>query len=78
MAAVREEARRCFAKYRVRGRVVLDIDIRPDGNVRLVRSSGPLEDTPSANCVRSAALKVRFPPFRGRTSMHITVAVFLR
>jgi hypothetical protein len=78
LAPVREQARACFRRFRVRGRVDLGIDIRPDGTVRLVRSSGPLVDTPSANCVRRAALQVRFPAFRSHTSMHVTYAVMLR
>jgi hypothetical protein len=52
--------------------------VRPDGTVKLVRSSGPLDDTPSSECVRSAAIRLRFPPFRSRTSMHITYPVLLR
>jgi hypothetical protein len=75
---VRQQARKCFARFRIRGIVTLGIDIRPDGTVKMVRSSGALVDTPSADCVRGAALRVRFPAFQSRTSMHITIPVLLR
>jgi hypothetical protein len=75
---VRQHARVCFQKYRVRGVVNLGIDIRPDGTVKMVRSSGALVDTPSSDCVRSAALRVRFPAFKSHTSMHVTFPVLLR
>ncbi|MBI5480100.1 MAG: hypothetical protein HY906_14635 [Deltaproteobacteria bacterium] len=75
---VRLQARRCFQKYRIRGVVNLGIDIRPDGSVKMVRSSGSLVDTPSAECVRAAALRIRFPAFRSHTSMHVTFPVLLR
>jgi hypothetical protein len=75
---VRQHARQCFQRFRVRGRVDLSLDVRPDGTVKLVRSSGPLVDTPSADCVRAAAIRLRFPPFRSHTSMHITFPVLLR
>jgi hypothetical protein len=78
LAPVRLHARGCFQRFRVRGMVELGIDIRPDGTVKMVRSSGPLVDTPSAQCVRSAALRVRFPPFQSHTSMHVTFPVMLR
>lgn len=78
LAPVRVHARSCFQRFRVRGLVELRIDIRPDGTVKMVRSSGPLVDTPSAQCVRSAALKVRFPAFQSHTSMHVTFPVMLR
>ena len=78
LAPVRQHARRCFQRFRVRGQVDLGIDIRPDGSVKMVRSSGPLVDTPSAECVRAAALRVRFPAFQSHTSMHVTFPVLLR
>ena len=78
LAPVRAHARVCFQKFRVRGVVNLGIDIRPDGTVKMVRSSGQLVDTPSAECVRSAALRLRFPAFQSHTSMHITFPVLLR
>jgi hypothetical protein len=78
LAPVRVHARGCFQRFRVRGLVNLGIDIRPDGTVKMVRSSGSLVDTPSAECVRSAALRVRFPAFQSHTSMHVTFPVLLR
>ncbi|HEY3359206.1 MAG TPA: hypothetical protein VGQ83_38510 [Polyangia bacterium] len=78
LAPVRQHARACFERFRIRGRVDLTLDVRPDGTVKLVRSSGPLNDTPSADCVRAAAIRLRFPPFRSHTSMHLTYTVMLR
>lgn len=75
---IRQHARDCFSRYRIRGRIDLAIDVRPDGTVKMVRSSGPLTDTPTSSCVREGVLRLRFPRFRSRTSLHITYPVLPR
>jgi hypothetical protein len=72
---VRRHARICYTRYRIRGRVDLALDVRPDGTVKQVRSSGPLIDTPTAHCVRSAAIRLLFPPSRDHSSLHIEIPI---
>ena len=65
MNAVKDKVAACFAQYKVPGTVMLRVSIGRDGTVTSAVATGPFADTPTGDCVGSAARTATFPPSDG-------------
>jgi hypothetical protein len=65
MAGVQAQARACRDRHGEEGQIALKISVAPDGHVKNVETSGPLDGTPTGACVKQAVAAVRFPASPG-------------
>jgi hypothetical protein len=65
MNDVQEQARQCFARYRVPGIVLVKVAVEPSGKVKDVVVFGKFKDTESGACVQQLASAGCFPPSPG-------------
>ena len=65
--------RKCYQKYKLKGRLSLRVTISTEGTVRKVKLKKPLAGTAAGSCVQRAVKQARFPLFkRGPISVNYT------
>jgi hypothetical protein len=56
----------CYEQFGKGGEIPTDLVVAPNGRIKSVKVVGPLENTPTSQCVERLLSHIRFPRFSGR------------